>query len=182
MTAMRRAAMVLCALACAPAVAHAQDRSNAPFTLQQIVALLEGGLSGEAILPRIREACISFRMTDSNEDVLQQAGADAQFLAGLRTACNRAPAGAASTAAQPSRERERGYVRIEGALPPGWERKVNELPSSTNREIDLTPGRPAVILVGAPGWCPARLEVTMEPGEVRSWTPELRARSWVGGC
>ena len=29
---------------------------------------------------------------------------------------------------------------------------------------------------------PARLEVTMQPGEVRSWTPELRARPWVGGC
>jgi hypothetical protein len=71
---------------------------------------------------------------------------------------------------------------IEGELPPGWSRTVNQLPMNTNRTITLTPGRTATIVVSAPGWCSERVELALRAGEEHRWTPALRARPWVGGC
>lgn len=172
-----RALLLLVPLAFAPARAHAQQAD--PYTLQMVVSLLEGGWAGSRILTLLTAECVSFRVTAAAEADLRRAGADAALLNGLRNVCYRAPAAAP---AAPTPPQQRGMVYIEGELPPGWSRVVNELPPNTNRTIDLTPGRPAVILVSAPGWCPARLEITMRGGDEHRWTPELRGRPWVGEC
>jgi hypothetical protein len=147
------------------------------YNLRHIVELLQGQWAGPDILGLIGNDCISFRVSGQNEAALRNAGADETLLAGLRQACYHA----ASTP-RPQTPAARGIVLIEGELPPGWYRVVNELPMSTNRRIDLTPGRTARIVVSAPGWCPARTELTLGAGEEYRWTPALRAKPWVGEC
>jgi hypothetical protein len=159
-----------------PALGAAQEPAARPYVLEDIVVLIQGGHSTERILARVRNDCIAFRV-DGAANALREAGADDALLSGLREVCFRARA----TTPTPAR-RDSGYVRIEGDLPPGWWRVVNELPQSTNREISMTPGRRNMVLVSAPGWCPVVLEVAVEAGERRSWTPALRPRPWVGSC
>lgn len=176
------AVLVAAALA-TPAAARAQDRSTPPYTLQQVVALLEGGWAGADILPRLRDSCIAFRVTDSASETLRKAGADPALLGGLSSVCYRAESRSSSpNPAPPPPPAPRGFVLIDGELPAGWSRAVNELPPSINRRIDLTPGRSATIVVSAPGWCPDRLEVTTKPGEEKHWSPALKGKPWVGGC
>jgi hypothetical protein len=158
----------------------AAGQAARPYNLQQIVSLLQGGWAGTDILGLVREDCISFRVTGQNETALRRAGADAGLLTGLRQVCFRG--GTAEPTTRNTPPPARGIVLIEGELPPGWSRRVNDLPVSTNRRIDLTPGRTASIVVSAPGWCPARTEITLRAGEEERWTPELRARPWIGGC
>lgn len=169
--------LVLCLLL--PAPAQAQGGQN-PYTLPQVLSLLEGGWSGSEIVALIRDDCISFRLSGDVDNRLREAGGDAALLSGLRSLCYRAPP--ASPRQPPARQAARGIVTIEGELPAGWFRIVNELPMSTNRTIELTPGRTARIMVSAPGWCADRTEITLGAGEEHRWTPELRARSWVRGC
>lgn len=177
----RYALLPLIAWLCIPHTAQAQAQSANPYTLQQVVTLLEGGWSSADILPMVRSDCISFRVTSQAEATLRRAGADDSLLTGLRSVCNRA-SGIAPARPGPSRPPAQGVVLIEGELPPGWTRIVNELAPNTNRTITLTPGRPAVIVVAAPGWCPDRIDLTLRAGEEHRWTPSLRARPWVGGC
>jgi hypothetical protein len=158
-----------------PATVQAQAQSSNPYTLPLLIRLLEGGFSGEEVLRRVNAACISFRMNASAEADLRKAGADDVLIRELQSSvCYR---GVAAPPPQP-----RGIVSIEGELPAGWSRIVNELPPSINREIDLTPNRPAVITVNAPGFCSDRTERTLAPGDTVRWTPTLRGRPWVGGC
>jgi hypothetical protein len=166
--------LLLLALVGLPTMAQAQAQAQPanPYTLAQLVVLLEGGFSAGEVLRRVGAACISFRLTPAAEAELRKAGADDALLRELRSVCFLTP-----TPPPP-----RGMVAIIGELPPGWSRTVNDLPPSTNREIDLTPGRPAIITVTAPGWCPDRREVTLAQGDTVRWTPVLRGRPWVGGC
>ena len=168
--------LVLSPLWLAPQAAHGQQ--NPPYTLQDVVLLVGGGHSAARILSRVETDCISFRVNDAAVAELEKAGADSALTTGLRDVCYRAIA--TQTAAQP--RQPQGVLEIIGELPPGWVRIVNELPPNTNRTITLTAGRPAVIIVTAPGWCPDRKELTMEGGEQQSWTPVLRGRPWVGSC
>jgi hypothetical protein len=182
---MRRLLRVTSLLALVGVLAVGEARSqsagsNAPFTLQQIISLLQGRWTGVEILAMVREDCISFSVTGAAEEALRRAGAGQALLTGLRAACNstnreRQPAPRA--AAQPQ-----GVINITGELPPEWSRIVNQLPPSNNRTITLTPGRAATIIVTAPGWCPDRIDVTLRSGETRPWTPNLRGRPWVGAC
>jgi hypothetical protein len=173
----RFASLACAALLWSPTVAAAQG--GVPYTLDQIVALVEGDWSGTDILALVRDECISFRVTQPAESRLRSAGAGEALVTGLRDVCYRGAPAARTAPAAPSGQ---GVVLIEGYLPPGWARIVNELPPNTNRTITLTPGRPAVIVVGAPGWCPDRIDLTLGAGDERRWTPSLRARPWVGDC
>lgn len=154
-------------------------QANAPYTLEDVLVLVQGGHSAARIVGRISGDCIDFRV-DAAAAQLRGAGADDALLTALRGVCYRAPRAATpvATGATP----QRGFVRIEGELPPGWTRQVNELPPNTNREIDMTPGRRNFVTVTAPGWCPATLEVTVQAREQRGWKPVLRPRPWVGEC
>ena len=164
--------LLLLAFVGLPELAHGQAQPANPYTLAQLVVLLEGGFSAAEVLRRVGATCISFRLTPAVEADLRKAGADDALLRELRSVCY-------LPAASPP---PRGIVVIVGELPPGWARTVNDLQPSTNREIDLTPGRAAVISVTAPGWCPARREVTVAQGDTVRWTPVLRGRPWVGAC
>lgn len=155
-----------------------QGQQNPPYALQDVVLLVGGGHSAARILSRVEPDCISFRVNDTAVAELQKAGADSTLAAGLREICYRAVA--TQTAAQP--RQPQGVLEIVGQLPPGWTRIVNELPPNTNRTITLTAGRPAVITVTAPGWCPDRRELTLQGGEQQNWTPVLRGKPWVGSC
>lgn len=163
-------------LATAPRDATAQQAAK-PYTLEDVLTLLQGGFSGTRILSTIGEQCISFRVADAEQQLLG-AGGDSALIAGLRNVCYRAAAEPASTRNTP----QRGYVHIIGDLPPGWTRKVNELPETTNRDIDMTPGRRNVVTVKAPGYCPYSIEISVEAGENRNLTPILRPRPWIGPC
>jgi hypothetical protein len=173
---MRILIAALLAALTAPGAGAAQQTTARPYVLEDIVVLLQGGHSTERILARVQSDCISFRV-DAAAATLTRAGADQALISGLRGVCYRAPARAPAPAA-----RDSGVVRIEGELPPGWWRSVNELPPSTNRQISMTPGRRNMVLVGAPGWCSDVIEIAVRAGEQRSWTPALRPRPWVGGC
>jgi hypothetical protein len=160
---------VLLALLSLPARAEAQQPRS--FSLQHITELLRGAFATPEILQDVRGGCLAFAITTQNEQALRRAGADAALIRGLRGVrrCTTPPP-------------PQALVLIEGDLPPGWSRSVNDGFVSTNRRIELSAGRPAVIVVGAPGWCPARTELTLRAGEEQRWTPELRARPWIGGC
>src|SRR5687768_4676752 len=142
--------ILLSALVALPARGHAQAQTANPYTLPQLVTLLEGGFSAAEVIRRVGAACISFRINAAAEAELRRAGADDAMLRELRSVCFR---GSAATPPPP-----RGILALDGELPPGWSRVVNELPPSTNREIDLTPGRQAIVIVSAPGWGPDRSE------------------------
>lgn len=172
----RRTILFLTLLLLTPQVAQGQQ--NPPYTLQDVVLLVGGGHSAARILSRVESDCISFRVNDAAVAELRKAGADSALAAGLREICYKSAV--TQTAAQP--RQPQGVLEIIGELPPGWVRIVNELPANTNRTITLTAGRPAVIIVTAPGWCPDRKELTMQGGEQQNWTPVLRARPWVGSC
>jgi hypothetical protein len=159
-----------------PSLGAAQQVGVRPYALEDVVVLLQGGHSAERIIARVRDDCIAFRV-DAAAAALRRAGADDALIAGLRDVCYRAPATPA-----PQVVRDSGFVRIEGDLPPGWWRVVNDLPPATNRQISMTPGRRNMVLVAAPGWCPDLIDVAVEAGEHRSWTPMLRPRPWVGSC
>ena len=174
---MRTTILILCLSA--PQVLHAQtEPTNPPYSLRDVVLLVEGGHGASRILSRVGPDCISFRMNEAAEAELQQAGADAPLLAGLRDVCYRS-IGPPPSGRQPAPQ---GVIEIVGELPPGWSRVVNQLAPSTVRTITLTAGRPAVIILLAPGWCPDRIELTMQAGEQRNWTPALRGKPWVGAC
>jgi hypothetical protein len=165
-----------------PLDASAQaQQTNPPYTVEDVLVLVQGGHSAARILTRVSADCISFRVDGAAAD-LRRAGADDALLEGLRKVCVRVPSRTLEKSSGPTPTQQRGVLRIEGELPPGWMRKVNELPPNTNREIEMTPGRRNFITVSAPGWCPATKEVSVQAGEQGTWTPVLRARPWVGEC
>jgi hypothetical protein len=176
----RRAFVVLAiAFLAMPLASAAQAQQTTPaYTLDDVVVLLQGGHSTARILARVTPDCIAFRV-DAATATLREAGADNALIEALRQVCYRAPA---TRAAAQQQSREMGIFRIDGALPPGWVRIVNEIPPSTNREISMTAGRRNTVIVTAPGWCPHTIEITLRAGEQRAWTPVLRARPWVGEC
>jgi hypothetical protein len=171
------AAATLAALYTSTAPVTAQQAASA-YSLSDVLVLLQGGHSTPRILNRVREDCIAFRV-DAAAGELRNAGADQALLDGLQTICYRAPASRPAAAPAP---RDSGYVSIEGPMPPGWTRIVNQSPPSANRQISMTPGRRNTVMITAPGWCPDVIEVTLQAGERRNWTPALRARPWVGDC
>jgi hypothetical protein len=177
----RRAFVVLAiAFLAMPRAAAQAQQTNPAYTLDDVVVLLQGGHSTARILARVTPDCIAFRV-DAAAAALRDAGADTALIEALRQVCYRAPA-ARPQQQQQQQSRDMGIFRIEGALPPGWVRIVNEIPPSTNREISMTPGRRNTVIVTAPGWCPRTVEITLQAGEQRAWTPVLRARPWVGEC
>jgi hypothetical protein len=169
------AAIVLLQASGSPAAAQ---QGGSPYTLEDVLVLLQGGHSTPRILNRIREDCITFRV-DAAAAELRNAGADQALLDGLRGICFR---GAAARQPAPTAAVDSGYVSIVGALPPGWNRIVNQIAPNANRQISMTPGRRNTVMITAPGWCAEVMEVTLRPGERREWTPVLRARPWVGEC
>lgn len=154
------------------------QKSNPPYSLEDVIVLVQGGHSNERIVARVGPDCIAFRVNAAAEAELQKAGADTALAAALRDVCYRAIA--TPTAGQP--RQPQGVLVIVGELPPGWSRVVNELPATMNRTITLTAGRPAVVVVSAPGWCADTLELTLQGDERRDWTPALRGKPWVGDC
>lgn len=177
MRTLRASILILCVII--PQSIHGQaEPTNPPYSLQDVVLLVEGGHGAARILSRVGTDCISFRLNEAAAAELTAAGANAALLEGLRGVCHRSnePAPTGRQAAP------QGVVEIIGELPPGWYRVVNQLAPSTVRTITLTAGRPAVIIVAAPGWCPDRFELTMQAGERRNWVPALRGKPWVGQC
>ena len=172
------AAVLLAALLTTNAVAHAQA-ARTSYRLDQVVTMLNGGMTTSQVLAAIRAGCVGFHLTGSADTELRRAGADAALLSGLRDMCNTAPPRETDPGPDPRGLRE-DTVLIEGTLPPGWSRVVNQLEPSQNRLITLT--RDGFVIVSAPGWCPARDTLVYRPGETTRWTPTLRARPWLGGC
>jgi hypothetical protein len=163
--------LLLIAVVILPAPAAAQNTQTKPYTVALIRTLLEGGFTGAEILAKLRTECIEFAVNAAAITELRNAGADDALINGLPTVCNRS-----------GPQQRPGIVSIMGELPPGWQRTVNQLEPSANRQIELTPGRAAVIVLTAPGWCPQRTELTLTAGDSVPWVPNLRPRPWVGDC
>lgn len=107
------AALVAATVYAAPA---AQAQSN-PYSLDQVVSLLQGGATGPRVIELVRSSCLSFRVTPAAEQRLRTAGADAQFLRSLRGVCARI-SGAQSTT-RPTRNNEpQTAVRVDTLLMP----------------------------------------------------------------
>jgi hypothetical protein len=58
-----------------------------PYSLDQVVTLLRGGISPSYILEQIRPNCILFRVDDNAVRVLRESGADDAFVSSLRQTC-----------------------------------------------------------------------------------------------
>jgi hypothetical protein len=174
---LRRTCVVLLVLLAGSAAAAAAQQTEAPYTLAEVMDYIEAGWPADRLVPTLNPRCLNFRVAQ-NEAQLRRAGADAAMITALRSVCYRGPVQGPREQPQP----QQGALHIRGELPPGWSRIVNQLPPNTNRTVTLTPGRPAVIIVAAPGWCPDRLELSMSANEERNWTPVLRGRPWVGEC
>ena len=175
-----RGIRVLLLAACAGAIGSsgAQAQTNQPYTLADIVDLVQGGHSAERILARVATDCISFRVNADAEEKLQKEPA---LIAGLKQACYRA-APTTTGGRTPPPAPVKGIIDIEGPLPPGWTRTANKLDPTVDRRITLTPGWAAVIVVRAPGWCADTLHVTLQSGQQQKWVPQMKPRSWVDPC
>lgn len=57
------------------------------YAIDEIVEMIKDNTSFEEILPWVDTRCISFEMNPSNENVLRDAGADSQLVAGLKRTC-----------------------------------------------------------------------------------------------
>jgi len=69
--------------------AGAQERQ--PYTLDQLVGLLEARLSAGVILEMVRSDCVVFRIDEDAERVLSESGATPYLIEGLRSVCYRGP-------------------------------------------------------------------------------------------
>src|SRR5438105_13670500 len=72
---------LLCILA-QPAAAQAK-----PYTLDDVMAFLSGGVGATTILSRTRASCINFKVTESIADRLRGQGASDDLIEGLRSVC-----------------------------------------------------------------------------------------------
>lgn len=83
-----------------------------PYRIEMVTRLLEAGVGNSVILERVQVACLAFPVDASAETRLARAGADAEFIAALRSTCVKtepgaepapapAPAGTDSAAARP---------------------------------------------------------------------------------
>jgi hypothetical protein len=166
--------LLLLAVAAVPRDVLAQARGTNPMQVSDVVDLLSARQPTAGILRLARETCIGFNV-DAAAAELRRAGADNALIQGLRGVCNRwVPPARAPV--------DSGYVHIEGWLPPGWTRAVNQVPPTDQRRISMTPARANTVVVTAPGFCPETVVITVQAREERTWTPMLRARSWVGEC
>lgn len=171
----------LLAVACLAMPARAAAQQSTAYPLDEVIDLLRAGASTAVILGTVRTDCISFRVQAATAE-LRRAGADDALIRGLQDVCTKIPQRTVSGRVDQAPRRETGLVRIEGELPPGWTRKVNALPPSTDRQIEMTAGRLNLVTVVAPGWCPVTSELSVGAREEKRWTPQLRPRPWVGEC
>jgi hypothetical protein len=73
---------VVCLL---PAAAVAQ--TSTAYNLDDVMEFVKGGLSSSSILSRVRNSCISFKVTQSVSDRLRSEGANDTLVDGLRNVC-----------------------------------------------------------------------------------------------
>lgn len=62
-------------------------QTGTAYNLDDITEFVKGGLTASSILSRVRNSCISFRLTQSVSDRLRGAGADNALIDGLRDSC-----------------------------------------------------------------------------------------------
>ncbi len=80
--------VVFLALAGGPSNLHGQD--DLPYTLEQIVRLIQSGaFSDEDLLSLVRESCLGFVVNERTGQTLQEAGASENLILGLRGVCVR---------------------------------------------------------------------------------------------
>jgi hypothetical protein len=173
---MRNACGILVALLTSATIVHGQTRT---YRLEQIVSMFrEGGMTPVQVLTTVRTTgCISFAINASAANELTRAGGDVRFLEQLRgMMCSPTPSRASSTASRA----DSAFLLIEGRLPPAWKRKVNDNAPTESRTISYT--KNGFFVLTAPGWCQVRDTLIYRSGDTVRWTPQLRARSWVGEC
>src|SRR3712207_525594 len=100
-------AVVVATLYAAP-VAEAQ---GSPYSLDQVVSLLQGGATGPRVIELVGSNCLSFRVTPTAEQRLRTAGADAPLIRRLRGLCVKL-SGASSSPA-PTARRAETTVRVD---------------------------------------------------------------------
>src|SRR5437016_111224 len=61
--------------------------SGNPYSLENIVGLVRGGLPSQLILTRVGPKCIDFKVDSAAEKQLRAAGADVPLIAGLKNVC-----------------------------------------------------------------------------------------------
>jgi hypothetical protein len=171
-----RLVLMLLAVAVVPCDGAAQARRMNLMQVPDVVQLLSARQPNAGILRLAREACIGFNV-DAAAAELRRAGADDALIQGLRGVCNQSPAPPTTAARVDS-----GYVHIEGWLPAGWSRAVNQAEPMDQRRISMTPGRVNTVVLTAPGFCPETVVISVEPREQRTWAPVLHPRPWVGEC
>jgi hypothetical protein len=68
-----------------PGAARAQ--TGMAYSFDDVMELVKGGLSSTSILGRVKNGCISFRVTQSISDRLRSEGANSALIDGLRATC-----------------------------------------------------------------------------------------------
>jgi len=67
--------------------ANGAAQESKPYNLDDVMTLVQAGVSSSKILSTVRTACISFKMTQSVSDRLRSEGANDSLVEGLRSAC-----------------------------------------------------------------------------------------------
>ena len=80
------AAVIAVGVLCAAPLAGQQTR---PYTIDELVDLLEAGVPTQLIIERAGVNCLSFELDDTTQAALERVGASAEFVDALRGACVR---------------------------------------------------------------------------------------------
>jgi hypothetical protein len=86
----RAVAVALAAAIVLVSAAEAQSPTK-PYSLADVLTLLQAGVAPNQVLPRVKTQCISFRLTEDNIGILRTEGADQSFLDALKGVCYVAP-------------------------------------------------------------------------------------------
>ena len=110
-------ALVTFALAAAPDAATAQSSApKQPWSLPQVLELVQRGVKSTRVLKLVNQDCIAFEVDSASEEQLRSAGADTALVGGLRSVCNTAAARADSIARADCIARADSLARADSAL------------------------------------------------------------------
>lgn len=114
-----RIALLAAAISCV-AITQASAQSH-PYTLEDILAYVGGGVAAPTVIAKAKNSCITFKLTPSVVSKLRSEGANDALVGGLRSACYRGPAGIERPAPVPApkpKPRDRVVTKYDTVVMP----------------------------------------------------------------
>jgi len=163
------------------AASGAAAQESKPYNLDDVMTLVQAGVSSTRILSTVKTACISFKMTQSVSDRLRSEGANDALVEGLRSACFRS--------ASDSKESDSRDVRPVKRVTPPEPRIIRKTDTVHVRKVDTvfvprpvtpTPPPPPAVVPVTPYTPPVTGGATLVDWDFRSSQPLTSGR--FGKC